>query len=178
MNTVELVQYSLGTALDILGQVCSDLTQEQADWMPPGCANPIGSMYWHTMSGADDVVYRWVLGREPLRQRAGWDERVLAVAVPEPQQGGPEAGAAYHAYMCALRVRLPALREYAQAVAADLQGWLATLNPADLDRTVETPIGPYPVAQVLELFVIWHINAHCGEISALKGCLGCKGYPF
>lgn len=174
MNTVELVQYSLGEALDILQQVCSDLSQEQADWTPPGVANPIGSMYWHTISGADDVVYRWVLEQEPLRQRGGWDDRVLAVAVPEPRQ----EGAAYREYMCALRVRLPALHEYAQAVAADLQAWLGTLTPADLDRTVETPIGPHTIAQVLELFVIWHINAHCGEISALKGCLGCKGYPF
>jgi hypothetical protein len=34
------------------------------------------------------------------------------------------------------------------------------------------------VAHVLDLFVVWHINAHCGEISALKGCQGAKGYPF
>lgn len=173
MNTVELVQYSLGKALEILGQVTADLTPEQADWLPPGCANPIGSMYWHTISGADDVVHRWILGQEPLYQRAGWLDRVLAVAVPEPRE--PEK---YHDYMLALRVRLPALHEYAQAVAADLQGWLATLSPADLKRVVHTPIGDHTVAQVLELFVIWHINAHCGEISALKGCQGCKGYPF
>jgi len=178
MNTVELVQYSLGMALDILGQVCSDLTQEQADWMPPGIANPIGSMYWHTVSGADDVVCRWLRDQEPLRQRAGWDDKVLAVAVPEPQQGGPDSRDAYQEYMRKLRVRLPALHEYAQAVAADLQEWLETLNPADLERTIETPIGSYTVAQVLELFVIWHINAHCGEISALKGCQGARGYPF
>lgn len=174
MNTVELVQYSLGMALDILGQVCSDLTPEQADWTPPGIANPIGSMVWHTISGADDVVYRWILGQEPLHQRQGWDDRVLAVAPPEPQQEGGD----YLAYMRALRVRLPALRDYAQAVAADLQAWLGTLTPDDLDRTVQTPIGPYTVAQVLELFVVWHINAHCGEISALKGCQGVRGYPF
>jgi hypothetical protein len=174
MNTVELVQYSLGMALDILGQVCSDLTQEQVDWAPPGIANPIGSMYWHTISGADDVVYRWVLGQEPLRLRAGWDDRVLAVNVPEPRQ----EGGAYLEYMRALRVRLPALHEYARAVAADLQAWLGTLTPADLERTVNTPLGPNTIAQVLELFVVWHINAHCGEISALKGCQGARGYPF
>ena len=54
MNTVELLEYSLGTALGILDQVTTDLTQEQADWMPPGIANPIGAMYWHTISGVDD----------------------------------------------------------------------------------------------------------------------------
>ena len=45
MNTVELLEYSLKNALDILKQVTADLTQEQADWMPPSIANPIGSLY-------------------------------------------------------------------------------------------------------------------------------------
>jgi hypothetical protein len=174
MNTVELLQLALDNAWEILGQVCADLTPEQADWTPPGCANPIGSMYWHTVSGADEVVYRWILKQEPLHQREGWDGRVLAVTAPEPQQ----AGEAYREYMCALRVRLPALHEYARAVAADLKRWLGTLTPADLERTVQTPIGEHTMADVLEVFIIWHINAHCGEISALKGCQGYRGYPF
>ncbi len=173
MNSVELLQYSLGNAFGILGQVAADLTQEQADWQPPGIANPIGALYWHTISSADDIVYRWVLGQEPIRQRDGWNERALTVSVPEPEHGGD-----YLAYMRALRVDLPALHEYAQAVAGALQGWLATLSPEDLARTLETPIGKLNLGQLLETFVIWHINAHCGEISALKGCQGARGYPF
>lgn len=174
MDTVELLQYALGSAFELLGQVTADLTQEQADWLPPGIANPIGGTIWHTVSGADDVVYRWILGQEPLYEREGWTDRVLAVAPPEPTQDGE----GYLDYMRALRVRLPALHEYTQAVAADLGGWLATLTPADLERTVHTPIGEYTVAHALELFVVWHINVHCGEVSALKGCQGARGYPF
>jgi len=173
MNTVELFQYSMSNAFGILGQVTADLTQEQADWQPPGIANPIGAMYWHTVSGADEVVYRWALGEELLRQRDGWDDRVLTVSVPEPEHGGD-----WHAYMQAIRVDLPALHDYAKAVAEDLQGWLGSLTPEELERTLDTPIGEYTVAQMLALFVIWHIDAHCGEISALKGCQGAQGYPF
>jgi hypothetical protein len=29
-----------------------------------------------------------------------------------------------------------------------------------------------------EFFIIWHINVHAGEIYALKGCQGLKGYPW
>ena len=115
MNTVELAQYALGNAFGILEQVTADLTQEQADWTPPGIANPIGATYWHTISGADDVVYRWILGQEPLRQREGWDDRVLTVSVPEPEHGGD-----YLTYMRTIRVDLPTLREYANAVVLDL----------------------------------------------------------
>ena len=173
MNTVELLQYSVGSAFEILGQVTADLTQEQADWQPPGVANPIGAMYWHTITGADDVACRWAQGQEPLRQREGWDERVLTVSAPEPEHGGD-----WHAYMQTIRVDLPALHDYAQAVAEALQGWLGSLAPEDLERTIELPFGEYTLAQMIDLFIVWHVNAHCGEISALKGCQGAQGYPF
>jgi hypothetical protein len=173
MNTVELTQYSLGNAFDILGQVAADLTQEQADWMPTGIANPIGALYWHAVSGADEVVHQWCRGQEPLHQKDGWREKVLTVSVPEPEHGGD-----YLAYMRAIRVDLPAIHEYTKAVAEAVQGWLASLTPEDLERNIDTPIGELNLAQMLETFVIWHINAHCGEISALKGCQGVKGYPF
>ncbi|MBU0494540.1 MAG: DinB family protein [Chloroflexi bacterium] len=173
MNTVELVRYSLDSAFSILGQVTDDLTPELADWQPPGCANPIGATYWHTISGTDQVVFGWGLGQAPLYQVDGWREKVLTVAVPEPEHGGDHA-----AYMRAIRVDLPALHEYARAVAQACQDWLGTLAPADLEREMDTPIGKLNLAQLLETFVIWHINVHCGEIAALKGCEGAKGYPF
>jgi hypothetical protein len=173
MNTVELTQYALGNAFGILEQVTADLTQEQADWMPPGIANPIGATYWHTVSGADEVVYKWIRGEEPLHQKGSWQEKVLTVSAPEPQPGGD-----YLAYMQAIRVDIAALHAYTKAVTEAIQAWLASLAPEDLEREMETPIGKLNVGQMLETFVIWHINAHCGEISALKGCLGVKGYPF
>jgi hypothetical protein len=173
MNTVELLQFSLGNAFGILGQVTADLTQTQADWQPPGVANPIGATYWHVLSSADSVVNRWCAATEPLSEAAGWREKVLTTSVPEPEHGGD-----WLAYMRAIRVDLPAAHEYAQAVHGAIQGWLGTLAPEDLERTMETPIGEQVLGQLIETFVIWHINAHCGEISALKGCQGARGYPF
>ena len=173
MNTVELLRYSLDNAFGILGQVTADLMQEQADWTPPGIANPIGALYWHTVSGADEVVTKWCRGQEPLYQKDGWREKALAIAVPEPEPGGD-----YLAYMREIRVNLTALHEYAKATAEACRGWLASLTTEELDCKMDTPIGELTIAQMLETFVIWHINAHCGEISALKGCQGARGYPF
>jgi hypothetical protein len=167
------MQHSLRNALEILGQVTADLSPEQADWQPPGIANPIGATYWHTIASVDDVVYGWALKQESLRQREQWDERVLTVSVPEPEHGGD-----WLAYMRAIRVDLPALHDYARAVGEAVQDWLDSLAPEDLERRIETPIAEYSLAQLLDTFVVWHINAHCGEIAALKGCQGAKGYPF
>jgi hypothetical protein len=173
MNAVELLQFSLGSAMDILRQVTADVTQEQADWPPPGIANPIGGTYWHLLSSVDQIVHKWCQGQEPLSERAGWPEKVLTVSVPEPEHGGD-----YMGYLRAIRVDLPVLHEYAGAVAEAAQGWLATLAPEDLDRKVETPAGELTLVQLLVTFVIWHINSHLGEIAALKGCQGVKGYAF
>jgi hypothetical protein len=173
MNSVELLQYSLGNALGILGQVTADLTQAQADWTAPGLANPIGATYWHVLSGMDATIQKWCRGEEPLSETAGWRERILTVSVPEPDHGGDWLG-----YMRAIRVDLTALHEYSQAVSEAAQGWLASLVPENLERKINTPLGELNLGQLLEAFVIWHINSHCGEIAALKGCLGVKGYSF
>jgi hypothetical protein len=161
----------LGNAFAILSQVTEDLTQEQADWTPPGIANPIGATYWHTIEGADYIVHKWMAGQTPLCESAGWKEKVLLVP-------GPESETMTLEQMQAIRVDLPALHQYAEATAEALQAWLGSLCAEDLERKLQSPIGELSVGQMLETFVIWHINAHCGEISALKGCLGVKGYPF
>jgi len=173
MNTVDLLQYAVGNAFGILSQVTGDLTQEQADWQPPGIANPVGATYWHALASADRVVQKWCAGKEPLSEGEGWREKVLAVSAPEPEHGGD-----WLTYMRTIRVDLPALHEYAQAVQQATQNWLGASAPEDLERTVDTPIGKQNLGQLLETFVIWHLNAHCGEIAALKGCQGAKGYPF
>ena len=54
----------------------------------------------------------------------------------------------------------------------------SSLAPEELGRKINTPIGELNLAQTIDTFVIWHVNAHCGEIAALKGCQGAKGYPF
>jgi hypothetical protein len=171
MDTVELLGYSLGTAFDILGQVAADLTQEQADWMPPGTAVPIGALYWHTITTTDQVVHGWGLGQAPLSQSAGWQAKVVVGEAPKEEEGRP-------AGFSEVKVNLAEMQAYAKAVVDAAQGWLSALAPGDLDRKINTPIGELNLAQTIDTFVIWHVNAHCGEIAALKGCQGARGYPF
>ena len=170
MNTAELIQFSLGSALDVLGQVTADLTQEQADWTPPGIANSIGALYWHTLSSTDQIIHGWCMGQASLDQKDGWKEKVVTSA--------PEDDKDHAAQIRDVRVDLPAMHEYSKAVAKAIKGWLASLTPEDLERKIDTPIGELNLGQLLEAFGAWHINAHCGEIAALKGCQGAKGYPF
>ena len=198
MNTVGLIHHSLGFAFELLEQLVSDLTQEQVDWLPPGNANPIGSLYWHIVAYSDQVLHEWCMapfrqvtyeewfeakrakhelgmGQAPLRHSAGWQEKVV-IALPPENPEDPYWDV--RAMREGLRVDLPALHDYARATAQTLQSWVASLTLEDLERMIPTPIGDHSLGQFLEIFIIGHINTHCGEISALKGCQGLKGYPW
>ena len=78
------------------------------------------------------------------------------------------------------KVDLAQLREYGGAVAAATDEWLATLAPEDLDRMIDLSafgFGERSLAWVLGGAVIGHTQAHWGEISALRGLHGAKGFP-
>lgn len=55
---------------------------------------------------------------------------------------------------------------------------MASLAPEDLERTIDAPIGKLDLDQTLETSLTGHIDAHCGEISALRGCQILEGYPW
>jgi hypothetical protein len=158
MNTVDLIQFSLGAAFDVLGAVTADLTQEQADWEPPGKASSIGTIYSHILTYVDYFVREYCIAGK--RQ-------------PETAEVRPD-----ELWMKDVQVGVPALHERAAEVRSTCEGWLATLTPKDLERKRHTTAGEMNEGQMFELFVIWHVNVHCGEISALKGCQGLQGYPW
>jgi hypothetical protein len=158
MNTVELLQSSLGFAWEIFAAVTADLTQEQADWRPPGVTNTIGSIYSHILTYVDYFIRNYCREGKPLPVSVESAPRVL--------------------FLQDVQEELSALHERAKEVRALTEGYFASLTPADLDVERETTVGPLKVGPMLEVYIIWHINAHCGEIAALKGCQGAKGYPW
>jgi hypothetical protein len=78
-------------------------------------------------------------------------------------------------------VDLPAFRAYAKAVYEATDAYLATLPDAALSREVDLSamgMGKQTVGFVLDNALLGHAYCHCGEISAIKGVQGKKGYPF
>lgn len=78
-------------------------------------------------------------------------------------------------------MELPACRDYAQAVYAATNDYVASLTPNDLSREIDLSnvgLGQKPLSWCLNALVISHVNNVAGEISCLKGLQGAKGYPF
>ncbi len=182
---VELLREQLRGARETLEGTTKDLSAETAHWIPPGTALPIGAAYAHAVLSMDGVVNGMVRGTRPLYAAAFAGKTGASEPHPGSAGEGPtdpeEWGRVFSGWCRRLKVDLPALHGYAAAVFEETDGWLAALADADLEKTVDlAPIGlgPSRIAFVLSAVVIGHVYCHAGEIAALKGTLGLKGYPY
>jgi hypothetical protein len=147
-------------------------TASQAHWQPPGRALPLGAEYAHVVVSEDGVVNGMLKGAPPL-MATSWAGSTGLSALP-PQ------GFEWEEWARGVQVDLPALREYAKAVYANNDEYLASLSDGDLDRTLDLSAvgsGQQTLGWFLNV-MLGNVLTHCGEISCLKGLQGAKGYPM
>jgi hypothetical protein len=150
-----------------------DVTPDMAHWTPPGQAHPIGSLYAHMVISEDVLLQGLIQGGAPLY--AGPWQGKTGLADPE------NAFNRTLDWARAAKVDLDAMRSYARAVYAATDNYVATLTEADLDRMIDLSaagMGQMPLGDFLAALVMGHVRDLMGEISALKGVQGAKGYPF
>jgi hypothetical protein len=169
MDALQAIRENLTFAREAFVGTIADVTPAMAAWDPKGKANNIASLYAHTIHGEDMVIQGMLQGKPQLWERDGWDKKLNI----------PFNGMMTEANRL-MRVDLAAMKPYAEAVAKATNAYLASLKPADLDRkiTVGPPLGDQTVGWVIQMFVASNFYMHAGEISALKGIQGHKGYPF
>jgi hypothetical protein len=77
-----------------------------------------------------------------------------------------------------VKVDVAQAKAYAQAVYASAREYIATLTPAQVGEVVDLTqmgLGQMPRAALLNI-ALQQVLSHSGEISALKGLQGLKGY--
>jgi len=173
MGPVDLYRRLLTEAHDFLEGTLADITPEQLAWDPPGKAFSIGANYVHVLA-SEDMGTQALLRGQPLLAAGAWADRM---GLSEPPPLGP--GGDLKAWGQRVKVDLPALRQYARAVYAATDAYLATLEPAALGRPLD--LSQFGFGQRTVLFVLTgllaNVSLHTGEISCLKGLQGQKGYP-
>jgi hypothetical protein len=171
MDAVAFHREALRWAAQLLDMVTADLTVAQAHEIPSGIANPIGATYAHAIASADAVIHGMLGGGTPLFAST-WSGRT---GISDPQWSQTPDWAR------TVQIDLPALGAYAAAVFAAIDGYVASLDAAGFERELDLTgfgLGVHTVSWVLSALVTGHIHNMSGEISALKGVLGSKGYPF
>jgi len=171
MKTQSALQQQLAMGHDILAQTVGGCSEDALNKNLPGATiTSIGSIYAHAVFGEDAIVQGMLQGKPPVYQAQGWAGK-LSVDMPSDPSMTPDWGKS-------VKMDLATFCDYAKAVYAATDAFVAGLSDADLDRKLETGFaGEQTVAWVLGMCVN-HVDTHTGEIAALKGVQGLKGLPF
>jgi hypothetical protein len=175
MELGSFIRGEFENAHNILNMTMKDVTSEQAHWSPPGKATPVGAQLAHIVTSEDMMVNGFVKGAPPLFATTFAGKTGMSAPPPGPDAGGWEEWAN------SVEIDLDALREYGKAVFANTDEYVGSLDEAGLGRELDLSgfqLGQQSVGWFLSNILAWHVNAHCGEISCLKGLQGAQGYPF
>jgi hypothetical protein len=172
MDAISALREQIKSSHEIVEGTVADLTPEQADKLPGGKAHPIGALYAHLVMSEDFIVNMLLRGSTPLLMSSHAGKTGASEPPPPPGPGVFD-------WANRVKVNIPQTREYAQAVYANTDEYVASLSAEELERQVEIPgLGKNSLAYFLGIAAIIHPANHCGEISALKGVQGAKGYAF
>jgi hypothetical protein len=170
MQTQDLYTQLFKTANDHLEATMADVTEEVANWVPEKIVASIGAQYVHILTSQDTVVNALLKGGAPL---------MATTFAGKIGTNEPPKLFAWEEWGRTSKINLPQARAYAQAVYASIYEYLRTQTGASLAETVDLTaagLGVMPRAVVLEI-ALRQPYTHSGEISALKGLQGLKGYP-
>jgi len=170
MDGVTLLQQQAKWTHDWLESTVGDVTSEQAHWAPSNGVN-LGAHYAHIVFSEDALINHMAKGEAPMAATS-WAGKT-GLSEPMPQ-------GAWDGWARSVRIDMPALRAYGQAVFANTDAYIASLTPEDLDRQIDLTswgLGMVPLGTFISSITLANDNWHCGEISMLKGLQGLKGYP-
>ncbi|NIS60786.1 MAG: hypothetical protein GTO13_08835 [Proteobacteria bacterium] len=179
-RAISLLREQVQTAHQLLEATFGDVTPEEAHWSPPGKASPLGANYAHVVISEDATMNGLLKGGLPMFA-SSWSGKVGVSELPPMPNPNAPGFPDWSEWGRRVKVDLPALRKYAQAVYAASDDYLASLTDSDLNRPVNLSplgLGESTVGYVLNNGILGNALSHTGEISCLKGLQGKRGYPF
>ena len=165
-----LLREQVKRAAGVLASTMEDIPEEAAHWAPGGRANSIAANFGHVTTAVDGVVNGLLKGEAPLMM-----SKATGLSEPPPMD---DERFDWHGWGKRLRIDLDESRRYLDAVMKSVDSYLAGLSDSDLERVITTPLGERSVFDMLNGAVLFNLNCHTGEIAALKGQQGMKGYAF
>jgi uncharacterized damage-inducible protein DinB len=164
MDALVLLRDLAARSDDLMTQTFAAVTVEQAAWRQEGStANPIAAIFLHVYYPEDWFVHRDT-GAPLIFEAGGWANRL-----------GYDPAAAWSP---SARPEPDACRAYAAEVRAATHDYLEHLDPSRLEEEIDSTRGKRSRVAMLSRLLVTHKLTHLGEIAALLGCQGVKGFPF
>jgi hypothetical protein len=181
MDAVTLLHKQLQNAQETLEGTLGDISEADAHKEPGGRAFKVAANYAHVVC-AEDMLVNGLMKNEAPMFATTWAGRTgFSETMPNPTEDLGNFATRHDVWARGLKMNLAQARQYAQAVHQSSLDWLASLKPEDADRPIDLSfygMPAMPLAMVFTVFVIGHYYSLAGEMSACKGVLGLKGYPF
>jgi hypothetical protein len=165
MNVSDLLIDSLDRVHDLVPGILDGLSDDDLAWRPDPEANTIAWLVWHLTRIEDDHVCD-AAGVEQAWTADGWAGR-FGLPFHESEHGYGQTAAE----VAQVRVSGDLLAGYLAAVGERTRAWVATLEPADLDRVVDTRWDPPVTLGVRLVSVVNEVNQHVGQVAYLRGLL-------
>lgn len=169
MDALDLLRFQVRQAQAWLEMTVSNITQEEANWQPPGIANSICATYAHLMISADEDLNMLLYGGETLLS-TDWKGKSGLSELPPPEFGWD-----WHDWAKRVRVDWAGFRDYARAVRASIEEHVSSLTMDVLEREVDMSqwrLGAWKGLEFYNVHGIDHPYLHGGEIACLKGMQG------
>ena len=170
MKVQDAARQQLGFWHGACGAIMKDCGDALNKQLPNATITSIGSIYAHMVFAEDAIVNGMLQGKPIMYQSDGWEAKTGS-----PYPGNPPS---MGEWAKTFKMDYAKFQEYANAVFANTDSYLAGLADADLDKKVQTPAGEQTVAWAVTTLLATHAPQHVGEIAALKGVQGMKGLPF
>ena len=170
MDAIDVIRHFVKDSYEWLEMTVSDVTQEQANWGPPGRANSIGATYAHLMITADAGFNSQLHGGMPI-MATHFKGQIGLSEMPHAAGGWRD--------WSLLRVDWERLREYGRAVEACVLRYVDSLTLAELTKPVDMSaygLGAWNGLEVYKVHGMAHPRIHGGEIACLKGMQDSPGW--
>jgi hypothetical protein len=175
-TALQLIKEALQNARETFDATTADIADEHVHKDPGGKAFPLGATYAHLIM-SEDAIVQGMIQKKPSLFETSWKDKTGASAPMPPMDANWSE--ANEKWSKSVQVDLAQMRKYAQAVYKATDEYVNSLKDEDLEKEIDLGAwGKKTIAFMLYGFVIAHTNSLTGEISALKGVQGAKGYPF
>ncbi len=174
---IKLLKEQVAMAHEVLEGTIEGTAEDKVHFKEIGSALPVGAAYGHSTFSEDGFIA--MLGKtQPLFMSDYKDKTGFSEPMPAP---GDDWEKQHAEWSKRVKVDMTQARTYAKAVYIATDKYLDTLTDANLTDDVDFSswgMGMKPLSWALSGVIIGHINNLAGEISAIKGVQGLKGYPF
>ncbi|MEP7166466.1 MAG: DinB family protein [Candidatus Woesebacteria bacterium] len=171
----EILVTQLQATHTALEDTMTGVTDEVAQFMPPGTANPIAGVYAHLVFSEDMFVHTFLMKTPTLFETTFKDNTGASKIQPTDWQ------TEYPIWLREVRLDVQKFRLYAKSVYEETEKYVATLSEADLEKEVDMSafgMGNKKMYDFIANIINGHAYSIMGEIAVLKGIQGLKGYPF